>query len=47
VFSPGGFIHIACRRAYFETDDIVEPVLHFSPALDAAERRGARAEFGR
>jgi len=47
TFSPGGFIHVACRRAYFETDDIVEPVLHFSPAVDAAEREALAAELGR
>jgi hypothetical protein len=38
VFSPGGFIHIACRQPYFETTDIVDPVLHFSPALSAEDR---------
>ena len=45
VFSPGGFIHVACRRAYFETDDIVEAVLHFSPALDTAEREALKSEL--
>ena len=38
TFSPGGFIHLACRRPYFETDVNVDQVLHFSPALDAAAR---------
>lgn len=37
-FSPGGFIHLACRGTYFETPDIAEPVLHFSPALSDADR---------
>ena len=37
-FAPGGFIHLACRKDYFETDDILEPVLRFSRELDAAER---------
>lgn len=37
-FSPGGFIHLACRGPYFETPDIAEPVLHFSPALSDADR---------
>jgi poly [ADP-ribose] polymerase len=46
-FSPGGFLHVACRRAYFETGDIVEQVLHFSPALEGAEREALRAELAR
>ena len=37
-FSPGGFIHLDCRKAYFETDDILAPVLHFSSALNESER---------
>jgi hypothetical protein len=37
-FAPGGFIHLDCRKAYFETDDILEHVLHFSPDLSADER---------
>lgn len=30
VFEPGGFLHLACRAAYFETDDLLGPLLHFS-----------------
>lgn len=45
-FSPGGFIHLACRQAYFETGDILEQVLHFSPALPEDERAALRADFG-
>ncbi len=41
-FAPSGFIHIACGRDYFETGDLVEPVLHFSPALTDAEREDLR-----
>jgi hypothetical protein len=37
-FAPGGFIHLDCRNAYFETDDVAEPMLHFSPALGEADR---------
>ncbi len=37
-FSAGGFIHLGCRKAYFETDDIGERVFHFSPDLSDAER---------
>jgi hypothetical protein len=32
-FTGGGFVHLGCRKTYFETDDILEQVLHFSPDL--------------
>jgi hypothetical protein len=38
-FLPGGFVHLDCRRNYFERDDVLGPVLHFSPGLDDADRR--------
>ncbi len=41
-FSPGGFVHLECRKAYFETDDILEQVLHFSRTLDESEREELR-----
>jgi hypothetical protein len=37
-FSPGGYVHLGCRNAYFETDEVLEPVLHFSPALSETDR---------
>jgi hypothetical protein len=37
-FAPGGYVHLGCRNAYFETDEVLEPVLHFSPALNEADR---------
>ena len=37
-FAPGGYIHLGCRTAYFETDEVLAPVLQFSPALNEAER---------
>lgn len=46
TFSPGGFIHLACRQAYFETTDVLERLLHFSPALPEEERAALRAEMG-
>lgn len=46
-FSPGGFVHLDCRRAYFETDDILDHVLHFSPDLGDAERAELARSFGR
>jgi hypothetical protein len=43
TFSPGGFIHLACREAYFETADMLEQLLHFSPALSVEERAELQA----
>lgn len=37
-FSPGGFVHLDCRRAYFESDEVLERVLHFSSGLSDEER---------
>ena len=37
-FSPSGFIHLRCRGEYFETEDILEQLLHFSHALDEPAR---------
>jgi hypothetical protein len=37
-FSPAGFVHLACRAAYFERSDILGPLLHFSPDLSDEER---------
>jgi Poly(ADP-ribose) polymerase and DNA-Ligase Zn-finger region len=37
-FSPGGYVHLACRKEYFETEDILQQVLNFSPALSDTER---------
>jgi hypothetical protein len=41
-FAPGGFVHLACRLAYFETADLVEPLLHFSSNLSDDEREQLR-----
>jgi hypothetical protein len=43
TFSPGGFIHLGCRRTYFENADVLAPVLHFSALLDDADRDALRA----
>jgi hypothetical protein len=37
-FMPGGFVHVACHRAHFESHDVIEAVLHFSPSLSEADR---------
>jgi hypothetical protein len=41
-FAPGGFVHLDCRKAYFETGDVLEPALHFSSGLGEAEREDLR-----
>jgi poly(ADP-ribose) polymerase-like protein len=38
-FNPGGFIHVHCSRAYFETEDVLDRVLHFSRELSADDRK--------
>jgi len=37
-FSPGGYIHLDCRKEYFEGHDVLAPVLHFSPDLGDEDR---------
>ena len=37
-FASAGFVHLACRKAYFDTDDIADAVLHFSRGLAGGER---------
>ena len=37
-FEPGGFIHVGCRAPYFETADVTDAVLHFTPDLSGADR---------
>lgn len=41
-FVPGGFVHLACSRDYFETGEILDRLFHFSPALEDAEREELR-----
>ena len=41
-FSAGGFVHLACRKTYFETDDVLERLLRFSPELSDEERSELR-----
>jgi len=37
-FLPGGFVHLDCRGAYFENNDVLDPMIHFSPDLSDDER---------
>lgn len=43
TFAPGGFIHLACRKDYFGSGDVLDAVLHLSPALAPAEREALAA----
>jgi hypothetical protein len=45
MFNPGGFIHPACGKTYFETDDFGGQVLHFSTDLSDEEREALRREL--
>ena len=45
--SPGGFIHLGCRETYFETAELLEPLLLFSPTLAQEEREALRGAMGR
>jgi hypothetical protein len=44
--SPGGFVHLDCRNGYFETDDLLERVLHFSATLGENDREALRQALG-
>jgi hypothetical protein len=46
-FAPGGYVHLDCRTAYFETGDVVAHVLHFSPDLSEADRAELQRALGR
>jgi hypothetical protein len=38
-FTPGGYVHLGCRKIYFETDEMLDQVLHFSPSLSDTDRQ--------
>lgn len=48
-FSPGGFLHLACRAAYFEcapeSEALRDPVLRFSAGLEPGERAELEREL--
>jgi hypothetical protein len=44
-FFPGGFVHLACRLAYFDTEDVLERLLALSPALSADDGADLAREF--
>jgi hypothetical protein len=37
-FSPGGFVHLGCRQAYFDTALVLDRLLALSPALSVEDR---------
>jgi hypothetical protein len=44
-FSPGGYVHLACRKAYFEDNEVLDQILHFSPNLGDDEREELRRAY--
>ncbi len=38
-FAPGGFIHLGCRKTYFEDHDALEAMLHFSGEMSDEDRK--------
>lgn len=44
-FQPSGYIHPKCAKEYFGTNDIVDRLRHFSPALEASDVEEIRAEL--
>ena len=45
-FTPGGYVHLGCRTAYFGTDAVLDRLLHFSPGLDETDREDLTRECG-
>jgi hypothetical protein len=41
-FSAGGYVHLGCRKLYFETDEVFDRLVQFSPSLNDAEREELR-----
>jgi len=44
-FTPAGYIHVKCARAYLETVDVLGRLKHFSPAITEAEMAEVRKEL--
>jgi len=44
-FSPGGYVHLACRKDYFEDNEVLDQILHFSPTLSDDEREELRRAY--
>ncbi len=44
-FEPSGFIHASCAGEYFETTDILDRLLHFSPDLTTADLEALKEDF--
>ncbi len=45
-FSPGGFVHLSCAPAYFETTDLLDRIRHLSPNLTDSDVEQLRAQLG-
>jgi hypothetical protein len=38
MFTAGGFVHLDCSPVYFETEDLLQRVIHFTKELSAEDR---------
>jgi Poly(ADP-ribose) polymerase and DNA-Ligase Zn-finger region len=45
-FNAGGYIHLNCARAYFETVDLLDRIRHFSPDLTKSELAEVESALG-
>jgi hypothetical protein len=44
-FSPGGYVHLACHKAYFANNEVLDQILHFSGDLTDGERDELRRSY--
>ncbi|HEY4038017.1 MAG TPA: hypothetical protein VGM15_04275, partial [Burkholderiaceae bacterium] len=44
-FAPGGYLHLACHKAYFENHEVLDQILHFSRDLSDSEREELRRAY--
>ena len=45
-FAPGGYVHVQCCQAYFETTDVLPRLRRFAPNLGDEDLRALQAELG-
>lgn len=44
-FEPSGSIHLHCSRSYFDTNDVLDRLVHFTPGLSAGDLEEIRADL--
>jgi hypothetical protein len=43
--SAGGYVHLTCRKAYFENNEVLDQILHFSTGLSDEEREELKRAY--